>query len=227
MKIILFAAAIILLVSACGQNQGQKEETADTKKAVTTEVKAEEPVAEQPVEAVKHEYLSQDLATFDLYGKVESVNYDKGEHTLPVCVQFDTNGKVTSIVRTDSGGNKENAQILYDGSDKIETILFESDDPWINVLTYRDGEGFQAPITYTTTNQMGNYTEVTYQRDSSGIVTGIQREESIHFALVEDNDPYTIELSDFDRMGNWLLCTKKWGEYTFVIKRTISYYQQD
>ena len=182
---------------------------------------------EQPVEAVKHEYLSQDLASFDLYGKVESVNYDQGEHVLPVCVQFDTNGKVTSIVRTGSGGNKENAEILYDGLDKIETISFESDDPWINVLTYGDGEGFQAPVTYTTTNQMGNYTEVTYQRDSTGLVIGIQREESIHFAPVEDNDPYTVELSDFDSKGNWLLCTKKWGDYTFIIKRTITYYQQN
>ena len=229
MKNIFFAAAIILLVSACGQNQGQKEEASDTNKAqaTTVEVKAEEPVAEQPVEAVKHEYLSQDLATFDLYGRVESVNYDQGEHVLPVCVQFDTNGKVTSIVRTDSGGNKENAELLYDDSDRIETISFESDAPWINVLTYGDGEGFLAPVTYTTTNQMDNYTEVTYQRDSNGLVIGIQREEYIHFNLVEDNDPYTIELSDFDRMGNWLLCTKKWGEYTFVIKRAISYYQQN
>lgn len=224
MKNIFFAVACLLLVSACGQNQGQKQETS---KAPTPEVKAEESVVEQPVEAVKHEYLSQDLATFDLYGKVESVNYDQGEHVLPVCVQFDTNGKVTSIVRTGSGGNKENAEILYDGLDKIETISFESDDPWINVLTYGDGEGFQAPVTYTTTNQMGNYTEVTYQRDSTGLVIGIQREESIHFALVEDNDPYTVELSDFDSMGNWLLCTKKWGDYTFIIKRTITYYQQN
>ncbi len=93
------------------------------------------------------------VATFDLYGKVESVNYDQGEHVLPVCVQFDTNGKVSSIVRTDSGGNKENAEILYDGLDKIETISFESDDPWINVLTYGDAEGFQAPVTYTTTKR--------------------------------------------------------------------------
>jgi hypothetical protein len=105
--------------------------------------------------------------------------------------------------------------------------LFESDDPWINVLTYGDGEGFQAPVTYTTTNQMGNYTEVTYQRDSNGLVIDIQREESIHFAPVEDNDPYTVELSDFDSKGNWLLCTKKWGDYTFIIKRTITYYQQN
>lgn len=89
---------------------------------------------------------------------------------VSACVQFDTNGKVTSIVRTSSGGNKENAEILYDGLDKIETISFESDDPWINVLTYGDGERFQAPVTYTTTNQMGNYTEVTYQRDSTGII---------------------------------------------------------
>ena len=200
MKNIFFAAAIILLVSACGQNRDQKE---------------------------KHEYLSQDLATFDLYGRVESVSYDQGEHTLPVCIQFDTNGKVTSIVRTDSGGNKENAELLYDGSGRIETICFESDAPWINVLTYGDGDGFQAPVTYTTTNQMDNYTEVTYQRDSNGLVVGIQREEYIHFNLVEDNDPYTIELSDFDQMGNWLLCTKKWGEYIFIIKRAISYYQQN
>ena len=225
MKNIFFAAAILLLVSACRQNSGQAIEQlkeSDTT-AIEAQVSEETPLAEQ----IKREYLSQDLATFDLYGKVESVNYDQGEHVLPVCVKFDSNGKVTSIVRADSGGNKENAEILYDGSGKIETICFESDAPWINVLTYGDGEGFQAPITYTTTNQMGNYTEVTYQRDSNGLVNGIQREESIHFALVEDNDPYTIELSDFDRTGNWLLCIKKWGDYTFIIKRTISYYQQN
>lgn len=225
MKNIFFAAAILLLVSACRQNSGQAIEQlkeSDTT-AIEAQVSEETPLAEQ----IKREYLSQDLATFDLYGKVESVNYDQGEHVLPVSVKFDSNGKVTSIVRADSGGNKENAEILYDGSGKIETICFESDAPWINVLTYGDGEGFQAPITYTTTNQMGNYTEVTYQRDSNGLVNGIQREESIHFALVEDNDPYTIELSDFDRTGNWLLCIKKWGDYTFIIKRTISYYQQN
>lgn len=42
-------------------------------------------------EEVKHEYLSQDLATFELYGQVKSVTYTE-EHVYPVTILFDEKG---------------------------------------------------------------------------------------------------------------------------------------
>lgn len=58
MKRILLAAVCVLALSACKQNAGQNTEQ-----------------AKESAEEVKREYLSQDLATFELYGQVQSVTY--------------------------------------------------------------------------------------------------------------------------------------------------------
>lgn len=207
MKNILLAAVCILALSACKQNAGQNTE--QTKEAA---------------EEVKREYLSQDLATLELYGQVQSVTYTE-DHVYPVTILFDEKGSVTAIQKILSDEEKENAEFSYSSEDgAIKSIQFPSDDPWITYLGYEKGPGFKAPSSYTASNQTGNYTEETYHRDSTGRVVSIDVEEAIHFNVVEDNTPLTVEFSDFDEKGNWLKCTQKSGDNTFVKVRTITYY---
>ena len=223
MKRFFLAAVCILALSACKQNAGQNTEQAK-EPADNTAVQTTAPEEAPKAEEVKLEYLSQDLATFELYGQVQSVTYTE-EHVYPVTILFDENGKVTSIQKILSDEEKENAEFSYSSEDgAIKSIQFPSDDPWITYLGYEKGPGFKAPSSYTASNQTGNYTEETYHRDSTGRVVSIDTEEAINFNVVEDNTPLTVEFSDFDEKGNWLKCTQKYGDNTFVKVRTIKYY---
>ena len=203
MKKIFFTAVCMLALVSCKQNgtqdNDQAKESADTTATQTT-ASEETPQAEE----VKHEYLSQDLATFELYGQVKSVTYTE-EHVYPVTILFDENGNVTAIQKITSDEEKENAEFLFSSEDSsIKSIQFESDDPWITYLGYEKGPGFKAPISYISSNQTGNYTKETYHRDADGLVDSIDIEEVINFNVVEGNDPLTISFSDFVEMGIWL-----------------------
>ena len=222
MKRFFLAAVCILAIAGCGRNKKQASDNPDANpvQATSSENKAETTAAEE----VKHEYLSQDLATFDLYGQVQSVSYSQ-EHVYPVSVKFESDGKLVAIQRVDSEGTAEDAVYSRDANGRIESIRYESDSSWETLLRYGDGEGFQAPVVVTNSNLTGNYTEETYNRNADGFVTSLDVEEYIHFEKVEDKDPRTIEFSDFDEKGNWQKCTTKWGEYTSVLTRTIAYFK--
>ncbi|MBR4801986.1 MAG: hypothetical protein IK041_04165 [Bacteroidales bacterium] len=222
MKRFFLAVICILAIAGCGRNKKQASDNPDANpvQTISSENKAETTAAEE----VKHEYLSQDLATFDLYGQVQSVSYSQ-EHVYPVSVEFDSDGKLIAIQRIDSEGTAEEAVYSRDANGRIESIRYESDSSWETLLRYGDGEGFQAPVVVTNSNMTGNYTEETYRRNADGYVTSLSVEEYIHFEKVEDNDPRTIEFSDYDEKGNWQKCTTKWGEYTSVLTRTIAYFK--
>ncbi len=207
---------------ACKQNGEQTKEKVEDPATISEVPKAalEEAL---PAEEVKHEYFSQDLATFELYGRVQSVTYTQ-EHSFPITVQFNDTGNVTAIVRVVSEVEKENAEFQYNNVKQIEYIRFESDSPWVTLLGYEEGDGFKAPRTYTSSNQVGNYIEETYHRDSKGLVTNVELQEVVHFGTVENNEPVSIEFSDFDKKGNWLKCTIKHGDTAFVKVRTITYF---
>jgi hypothetical protein len=214
---VVAAAFALFTVTSCNSKHKTSKERDDDD---TEEVDEDE---EEEEEETAKAYLSQDLATFDLYGQVLSVSYEQGEHTPPVSIQFSPDGSVVSILRVDGEGTAENASYEYNEEGRITMISWESDDPWVSILSY-EGEGFVAPCSYTNTNQMGNYIQKAYHRDANGKLTSVDYEEAVHGGIVEDPDGHVFTLSDFDSHGNWLTCTDKNGQYTFVIKRTISYH---
>ncbi len=220
MKKSLFAIACILAVVACKQSSTKEPVEDSTIASEVQKMALEEPVS---AEEVRHEYLSQDLATFELYGRVQSVTYTQ-EHSFPITVQFNDTGNVTAIVRVVSEEEKENAEVQYNDANRIEYIRFESDSPWVTILGYEEGDGFRAPRTYTSSNQVGNYIEETYHRDSKGLVTNVEVQEVVHFGTVENDEAVSIEFSDFDKKGNWLKCTIKHGDTAFVKVRAITYF---
>ncbi len=172
---------------------------------------------------VQKTYLTQDLATFDLYGQVSSVRYDQGEHTYPVVITFDKQGNLTSIIKEGVNGDAEEGNVSRnDENGRIEELWWVSDDPWITIFKY-DGDGIVPPSQTMDTNQMGNYTLETYQRDADGNLVEVDFEEAVHGSIVEGEPKHVTTLSDFDTSGNWQTCTTKTGDYTFVTKRSISY----
>lgn len=230
-KVITIALAAFFAVfttSSCsdkGSNSnGQEtvfEEEDDDETYDRNQVDDEDKDDREPVK----EYLSQDLATFDLYGQVLSVSYDKGEHVLCPSIQFEPSGSVVAILRADAEGTAENAVIERDDDDRIVLYYFESDSPWVTMFEY-EGDGTVPPVSRTYSNQMGNWTTETYHRDASGTITSVDFEEAVHGGIVEDPDGHVYTYSDFDRHGNWLTSTDRNGEYTFVTKRTISYHSK-
>lgn len=207
----VFALAI---VCSCGNKSKKASSSVDDDDDEATEEMEDEDLAES--------YLSQDLATFDLYGQAISVHYERGEHTYPVTVRFSKQGRVLEIIRTDGQGDSEKASLTRDDDGRIEWISWESDSPWVTSLSY-EGEGFVAPSQCMETNQMGNYTAERYLRDADGRLLSMKFEEAIHGNTVEGEPEHVVRLSDYDERGNWLTCTITAGQYTFVTCRTISY----
>lgn len=213
---VMAVAAVFALatVCSCGKSKGNKE------KDDTEEVEDDE----DDEESVR-EYLSQDLATFDLYGQVLTVSYDDGDN---VSVMFNPSGTVEQIMKIDSEGSVETGTIDRDGNERIQFISFESDEPWITSLGYDDdADGFVSPVSYMSTNTMGNYSAYNYQRDSNGKVTGVEYEEAVHGSIIDDTSEYTISFSDYDEQGNWRKCSITTEDYTQVIKRKISYFNDN
>ena len=169
----------------------------------------------------KDDYLTQDLSTFDLRGQVIAVKYTADEHMEPVTVQFENDGSLKGIYKFDVEGNVDEGTVDRDDKGRIETISFETLEPWSTSLTY-DG-GSMLPKSDMDTNNMGNYVSRTYERDEEGNIVKVAFEEAVHGGIVEDNDEYTVKLTDYDDHGNWLRATFKHGSYSSFIKRTIVY----
>lgn len=209
-KSLLFPAALIALVAILGACNAKKSQPAAAINDTLTVEKA----------TVPQDYLSQDLATFDLRGNVAQVIYDMGEHSLPVVAQFDADGKLTSLVRIIGEDDSEQAEWEVDDNERIAFISWEEDAPWVTILEYEDGA--KLPTTYMSTNQMGNYISVTYHRDADGNLVSATYEEGIHGGTL-DPEEHTFTFTDFDDMGNWQTCTNRSADYVTVTKRSIKY----
>ena len=209
---VLFLAAFFMFfaIAACDGKKNKKDENEN-----------EDENEEVEDEDEKDDYLTQDLATFDLRGEVIAVKYTGDEHTLPVVVQFEDNGSLKSVYKFNSEGYPEEATIDRDSKRRIEIISFESDEPWITSLIYDNSS--MLPKSHMDSNQMGNYTCSTYERDDDGNIVKAEFEEAIHGNIVEDHDEYSVKLSDFDEHGNWQRVTFKHGDYSHFYKRTILY----
>ena len=208
--VLLFAAFFMMFaVAACDGKKNKKDKD---------ENDAEEVKDEDSEEGA---YLTQDLATFDLRGEVIAVKYTADEHMEPVTVLFDDNGSLKGIYKFDVEGGIDEATVDRDADDRIETIDFPTLEPWVTTLTYNDDS--MLPVSDMDTNQMGNGICRTYERDEDGNITKVTFEETVHGGVVEDNEEYTVKLSDVDEHDNWRHVAFKHGSQTTFMKRTIVY----
>ena len=211
----LAAFFVFFALSSCDNKKSKKDKDEDDTEEVADEEKNDEEAEE------KDDYLTQDLATFDLRGPVIAVKYTADEHMEPVTIQFEENGELKSIYKFDVEGNVDMGAPGRDSKGRIEAIIFETLQPWISMFSYESGS--MLPKSYTDTNQMGNAICTTYERDDDGNIVKAEFEETVHGGVVENNDEYTVKLSNFDEHGNWLRCDIKHGDYKSFYKRTIVY----
>ena len=204
-------AALFMLFTATSCNNKSKKEKDDTEKVEDEKDDAEE----------KDDYLTQDLASFDLRGEVIAVKYTGDEHTEPVVVQFNDDGSLKDIHKMGVEGNADKGIIVRDEKKRIISIAFESQAPWTTFLSYDDGS--MLPQSCIESNQMGNYTCTTYERDEDGNIVKVEFEEGVHGYDVDHPEETVIKLTDQDSHGNWLRCTTTQGEYSTFIQRTIIY----
>ena len=209
-KFVLLLAAlfVIFAVTACDGKKSKKDKD-DTEELEDSE------------DSEKNDYLTQDLATFDLRGQVVAVKYTGDQHTEPVTVLFEEDGSLKGIYKFDVEGNIDEATVYPDAEGRIETIAFPTEDPWVTTLLYDDNS--MLPVSDIGNNHMGNGTCRMYERDEDGNIVKTTFEETVHGGVVEDNDPYSVELSDIDEHGNWRRVTFKHGDYSHFLKRTIVY----
>lgn len=214
--LVMATAFMFFALSSCDGKKSKKDKDTDDTEEVTDEDETDEENTDE-----KDDYLTQDLATFDLRGQVIAVKYTAEEAMEPVTVQFKDNGTLKSIYKFDVEGNVDEGKIDRDSKSRISIISFETEEPWITSLIYEDGS--MLPKSSMESNQTGNYTCSTYERDDDGNIVEAKFEESVHGGIVEDHDEYSIKLTDYDSHGNWLLCTIQHGSYKRYYKRTIVY----
>lgn len=205
-------------VAACDGKKNKKDKGEDDTEEMADDEENDE---DEDGTEEKDDYLTQDLATFDLRGPVIAVKYTGGEHMEPVTVQFENNGTLKSIYKFDVEGNVDMGIIDRDKKDRVTMFTFETLDPWITSLIYE--EGSMLPKSSMDSNQMGNGVCTTYERDDNGNIVKVEYEEVVHGGIVEDNDEYTVKFINFDEHGNWLRCNIKHGDYKSFYKRTIVY----
>lgn len=211
---------MIFAFSSCDGKKSKKDKDIDDTEEVADEEETDEDNASE-----KEDYLTQDLATFDLRGHVIAVKYTADEHMEPVTVQFEEDGSLKNVYKFDVEGNVDEGTISRDRKGRIERISFETLSPWETLLSYENGS--MVPKSDTDSNQMGNSISRTYERDEDGNIEKVKFEETVHGGIVEDNDEYTVKLTDYDEHGNWRRVTFKHGSYTTFIKRTIVYEGED
>ena len=225
-KYLVMAVAAIFtmaIIGACSNKDKNNQESADVEDTEELDDEEEDEDLDE-----KQEYLSQDLATFDLYGQVQYAVYHNSNDENTVKVSFDPKGQVVDIVRVDEEQKPEKASIITVDKKRIDFIAFESDDPWMTSFDYDEtASGFVAPRMSMETNQMGNNDAYTYHRDKDGKLKKVEHEEVVHGNVVEDESTCSVKVGDYDRHNNWQSCTFSRDEYKYTYTRTIKYYRSD
>ena len=210
-KFVLFFAALFMIfaVTACDGKKSEKDKDENDTEEVENE------------DSEKDDYITQDLATFDLRGQVVAVKYTADEHMEPVTVLFEEDGSLKGIYKFDVEGGIDEATVERDEEGRIETIAFPTLEPWVTNLSYDDNS--MLPVSDMDNNQMGNSTCRMYERDEDGNIVKTTFEETVHGGQVEDDEDYSVKLSDIDEHSNWCRVTFKHGDYSHFLKRTIVY----
>ena len=211
--IAITACFLLAAFSACG-SKGKEKTTVEFEDDAAADT-AKDTDKEQPT------YLSQDLATFDLYGQVLSVSFTQ-QGQKDVVVQFGPDGDAVAMMRSSDEDDVESAALMYNDKYQLEEIQW-GDDPWVTMFTYEKGS--MAPSGYISTNRMGNSATYTLTRDKNGRLTDITREEEVHFGSLGTEHP-TFEFSDYDHHGNWQLYTEHQEGWTYTIRRKILYHNE-
>lgn len=196
------------------------EQTSDEKEQITSDVDADATVTEE-----RPAHYLNDLATFELQGKVESVTYNTES---PVYIYFNEVGEVCYMKKYWNGdkSNVSNAIIKRNSDGKIMEIRWEG-DPWYSEFCYfdnNDGTYTKKDADYIWTNGMGNRSEYTFFHNESGHVTEIISVDYIHGEKVGTNRT-KVEVKEIDIKGNWTEKTCAIEDNVAMTTRTIVYYK--
>ena len=210
-RLVLAVAAVFILAAAASCNGSKNKENAE---------QVEKDAGADGARVVMDDFLTQDLATFELRGEVIGVK-TTGENTDPTVALFDDNGSLEGVYQIDAEGRVEKGIVERDDDSVISSITFDSNSPWVTFYAYEEGSMLLSSMIES--NQMGNYILTDYVRDENGNIVDQVYEEAIHGNIVEQEVKPVVKYSDLDSHGNWLTYTYTQGEFSYSLKRTIIY----
>ena len=223
--LIYFAAMPIMVMGIClgaCNNKAHSNRDVDDEEEEVENVVSDEDEADGLDDNADAGYIpTTDMMTFDVHGPVKSIAYQGSQQ---VTVYFDEDGAVSRITQINLVDSVvELADLSRDDKGRIVQIAWESDTPWVTVLSYQDDSSL--PNNYASTNLMGNYISYTYSCNESGDIVSAEFEEAVHGMPVQQ---YTcdVEYLNRDRHGNWLRCVLENSDGGDEINRTVTYYPE-
>lgn len=219
---LVVVGGVLLLCYQCSKHKPSKPLASDVDTTVTKQYSDDQ----EQVTKERLTYYSKDLATFELYGKVESVTYNTDS---PIYIYFDELGDVCYIKKY-WNGNKSNvsdAIIKRSSEEQIIEIKWNG-DPWYAEFRYSynntDGTYSENVANYIWTNGVGNRTEYCLDYNGEGQLEEISSVGYIHGEMM-GTDKTKVELKKVDSRGNWIERTCAIEDEIKMITRTIVYYE--
>lgn len=171
-------------------------------------------------------YLSNDLATFELYGSVKSVRYNLDS---PIVVEFDEWGNVDKMYRIWNNDETNITSAIIKRNDNGQIIEYEWGEGygWYDELVYSynngDGTYCRNVSNHTYTNRTGNSHTYIYIYDDNGTLISIESFGYIHGEAL-GTDKIDVQLKQTDSQGNWIERTFAVDDEIKMTTRTITYY---
>lgn len=213
---------VLFLYHQCSKHKPSKPLASDVDTTVTKQYSDDQ----EQVTKERPTYYSKDLATFELYGKVESVTYNTDS---PIYIYFDEFGDVCNMKKYWGGdkSNFSNGIIKRSAEEQIVEIKWDGDG-WYSEFRYSynnaDGTYSENVANFIWTNGVGNRTEYCLDYNEEGQLEEISSVGYIHGEMV-GTDKTKVELKKTDTKGNWIKRTCAIEDDIKVITRTIVYYE--
>ena len=231
---LVVVGGVFFVYHQCSKNEPSKDLSSDANMTITEQFTDDKEQTISDVDATVVEHPSDDkdimhnindLYTFKLKGKVESVTYNTES---PINIYFDEVGDVCYIKKYLNGdkSNVSNAIIKRNSKEEIKEIRWEG-DPWYSEFCYSyndDGTYSDKGADYVWTNGMGNRTEYRFIYNERGHLSEIVSTEYVHGEKM-GIDRTKVEVKKVDSEGNWIERTCAIEDDVKVITRTIVYYK--
>ena len=219
---LVVVGGFLFLYHRCSKNEPSKALSSDVDSIVTEQTSDDK----EKVTKERPTYYSKDMATFELYGKVESVTYNTDS---PIFIYFDEFGDVCYIKKYWNGdkSNVSDAIIKRSAEEQIVEIKWDG-DPWYAEFRYSynnaDGTYSENVANYIWTNGLGNRTEYCLDYNEEGQLEEISSVGYIHDEMM-DTYKTRVEFKKTDSKGNWIERTCAIEDGVKLITRTIVYYE--
>lgn len=219
---LVVVGGVLFLYHQCSKHEPSKPLSSDIDSTVTEQASDDQ----EQVTKERPTYNSKDLATFELYGKVESVTYNTDS---PIFIYFDEFGDVCYIKKYWNGdkSNVSDAIIKRSAEEQIVEIKWDG-DPWYAEFRYSynnaDGTYSGNVANYIWTNGSGNRTEYCLDYNEEGQLEEISSVGYIHDEMM-GTDKTRVEFKKTDSKRNWIERTCPTEDGVKLITRTIVYYE--